>query len=91
MTEQTEPPKSVMEQIARDIRQGTFPQKSQETLAEEIDKLREALAPFAAIGGLIQLGDIPDETVACYMRLDGLTALEFREAYRAFLATNPTT
>lgn len=68
--------------------------KSRKTIVAEkpdaIQTLREALAPFAAIGGLVAMGDLPDETVACYMRLDGLTALEFREAYRAFLATNPT-
>jgi hypothetical protein len=56
---------------------------------EKVRILREAIAPFAAIGGLVAMGDLPDETVACYMRLDGLTALEFREAYKAFLATNP--
>lgn len=56
---------------------------------DNIRMLREALAPFAAIGGLVAMGDLPDETVASYMRLDGLTALEFREAYKAFLATNP--
>lgn len=54
--------------------------------------LRDALAPFSVIGGLIELAggpdSIPDETVASYMRLDGLTALEFREAHKAFLATN---
>jgi hypothetical protein len=29
------PPTSVMEQIARDIREGTFPKKSEQTLQEE--------------------------------------------------------
>jgi len=29
------PPKSVMEQIARDIAEGTFPKKSEQTLAED--------------------------------------------------------
>lgn len=30
------PPKSVMEQIARDMREGAFPQKSEATLREEM-------------------------------------------------------
>jgi hypothetical protein len=57
-------------------------------LLAEVERLTKALAPFAVYGGLIRLaGDpdgIPDETIASYLDLDGLTALEFREAHKAY-------
>lgn len=49
---------------------------------------REALVPFAAIGGLLVMaGDaIPDGVSANRLKLHGLTALEFKQAHRALAA-----
>lgn len=67
---------------------------SGETTANDATTLlREALAPFALIGALMEMAGgpnaIPDETLASRMRLDDLRALEFRAAWKAYLATQP--
>lgn len=54
---------------------------------DEIKRLRESLAPFAAIGGLlIRAGKdaIPDGASANRLKLDGLYAHHFRDAAAAF-------
>jgi hypothetical protein len=56
-----------------------------ERLREQNEKMAEALAPFAAIRGLLKIaGDaIPDDASASRLKLDGLLASHFKAAHGA--------
>lgn len=83
MTEPTKP--SVMEQIARDIRQGTFPKKSQDTIAEdqEVERLM-TISDEELLAEAIAAGDDPEEIAREMRKLfeDAVAQVAARSAER---------